>query len=172
VQKREELTTLTSLLHLESQSEAAQAAAAAATERMRAAGRQPGWSLHLNPAPALCAEGGYLDADSYRFAHRMAEAARTAEYRDQQREQGLDNPGVGQPTHYTATREEAIRREVLSQLDVEILAAGGFDAVENDPWHDLHDIYDDLGGPKTRAVVRRLPCLAFSGLPVRRPTGP
>jgi len=80
-QKREELTTLTSLLRLESQSEAAQAAAAAAEQRMRAAGRQPGWSLHLNPTPALCAEHGYPDADSYRFAYRMAESARAAEYR-------------------------------------------------------------------------------------------
>ena len=52
---------------------------------------------------------------------------------------------IGQPRHFTATREEAIRREVLSQLDPEILAAGGLDAVEDDPWHQLHDIYDDLG---------------------------
>jgi hypothetical protein len=52
---------------------------------------------------------------------------------------------IGEPRHHTATREEAIRRAVLSHIDAAILAAGGFDAIEEDPWHDLHEIYDDLG---------------------------
>jgi N12 class adenine-specific DNA methylase len=97
--KLQELTALTAQLRLEAQSEAAQAAAAAATERLLEVGRRPGWTLDLNPTPALVEESGLLDADSYRAAQRHIEHARAAEYHDRQRggERGnddLDNGGL------------------------------------------------------------------------------
>lgn len=96
--KRLELDTLTAQLRLEAQSEAAQAASAAARERMLEAGRQPGWTLHINPTPALIADAGLVDPESYRAAQRLVERHRASEYRmerhahdhDQQRERGDD----------------------------------------------------------------------------------
>ncbi|MFY2859270.1 hypothetical protein ACOJVU_05495 [Mycobacterium sp. THU-M104] len=82
--KRLELSTLTAQLRMEAQSEAAQAASAAARERMLEAGRQPGWTLELNPTPALIADSGLPDATSYRAAQRIIEQHRAAEYRNQQ----------------------------------------------------------------------------------------
>ena len=84
--KRHELNALTAQLRLEAQSEAAQAAAAAATQRLTEVGRQPGWTLHLNPTPALIEESGLPDADSYRAAQRIIEQHRVREYHDQQRD--------------------------------------------------------------------------------------
>lgn len=85
---REEHTTLTTMLRLEAESEAAKAKAAEAEHRMRAAGRQPGWSLHLNPTPFLLEESGFDTAEQYRFAQQLAERARAAEYLASQQEQG------------------------------------------------------------------------------------
>ena len=82
--KRLELSTLTAQLRMEAQSEAAQAASAAARERMLEAGRQPGWTLELNPTPALIADSGLPDATSYRAAQRIIEQHRAAEYRNEQ----------------------------------------------------------------------------------------
>ncbi len=84
--KRQELTTLTAQLRLESQSAEAQAAAAAAAERLRAAGRQPGWTLQLNPTPALIADSPFPDAESYRAAQQLVEAHRARKYREEQRD--------------------------------------------------------------------------------------
>ncbi|MCV7076464.1 hypothetical protein H7I94_12700 [Mycobacterium szulgai] len=68
---------------MEAQSEAAQAASAAARERMLEAGRQPGWTLDINPTPALIADAGLVDAESYRAAQRLVERHRASEYRTQ-----------------------------------------------------------------------------------------
>lgn len=101
--KRLELDTLTAQLRLEAQSEAAQAASAAARERMLEAGRQPGWTLHLNPTPALIADAGLVDPESYRAAQRLVERHRANEYRTEQlgkdqentREHGSDDDDLG-----------------------------------------------------------------------------
>jgi N12 class adenine-specific DNA methylase len=99
--KRRELTTLTAQLRLESQSTEAQAAAAAAAGRLRAAGRQPGWSLQLNPTPALIADSPFPDAESYRAAQQLVEQHRARKYREEQRDQnrskdrGTDDGSLG-----------------------------------------------------------------------------
>ncbi len=56
--KEHELATLTAQLHLDANSPQAQARAEAARERLGAQGRQPGWSLALNPTPAMLKEMG------------------------------------------------------------------------------------------------------------------
>ena len=57
---------------------------------MRAAGRQPGWSLHLNPTPFLLEESGFDTAEQYRFAQMIAQRARAADYLASQQEQGQE----------------------------------------------------------------------------------
>jgi hypothetical protein len=89
--KRDELTALTAQLRLEAQSEAAQAAAAAAQARLLEVGRQPSWTLDLNPTPALVEESGLPDADSYRAAQRIIEQHRAAQHHDQQRDNDRSN---------------------------------------------------------------------------------
>jgi len=49
---------LTAQLHLDANSPQAHARAEAARERLAAQGRTPGWSLALNPTPALLKERG------------------------------------------------------------------------------------------------------------------
>jgi len=56
--KEHELHTLTAQLHLDANSPQAHARAEAARERLAAQGRTPGWSLALNPTPALLKEMG------------------------------------------------------------------------------------------------------------------
>ena len=56
--KEHELATLTAQLHLDANSPEAHARAEAARERLAARGRTPGWSLALNPTPAMLAEYG------------------------------------------------------------------------------------------------------------------
>jgi len=56
--KTHELHTLTAQLHLDANSPQAHARAEAARERLAARGRTPGWSLALNPTPAMLAEYG------------------------------------------------------------------------------------------------------------------
>lgn len=100
--KRLELDTLSAQLRLEAQSEAAQAASAAARERMLESGRQPGWTLHLNPTPALIADAGLVDPDSYRAAQRLVERHRAFQHRteqlakdhDQDRQRGSEDGGL------------------------------------------------------------------------------
>ncbi|GAB7149628.1 helicase-related protein [Mycobacterium riyadhense] len=91
--KRHQLHALTAQLRAEAQSETARHAAAAAEQRLRKVGRQPGWTLDLNPTPALIAESGLPDADSYRAAHRILEKHRAAEYDNQHRANDQGNQG-------------------------------------------------------------------------------
>jgi len=56
--KEHELHTLTAQLLLDANSSQAHARAEAARERLAAQGRTPGWSLALNPTPALLREKG------------------------------------------------------------------------------------------------------------------
>jgi len=56
--KEHELHTLTAQLHLDANSPQAHARAEAARQRLAAQGRTPGWSLALNPTPALLKERG------------------------------------------------------------------------------------------------------------------
>lgn len=88
--QRQDLTVLTAQLRLESQSAEALAVAAAAAERLRDAGRQPGWTLHLNPSPALVTEAGYPDAASYRAGQQLVEKHRARDYQQEHtnRDQG------------------------------------------------------------------------------------
>lgn len=94
--KRHQLNALTAQLRAEAQSEAAKHAAAAAEQRLREVGRQPGWTLHLNPTPALIEESGLPDADSYRAAQRILEQHRAGDYHSQGRdnERGTEDPGL------------------------------------------------------------------------------
>ena len=85
-EKRALLEELTAVLRLESESDAAKAAAADVAERMRAAGRQPGWSLSLNPTPALCEEAGYDSPEAYRYAYILATRHRAKAYREECRD--------------------------------------------------------------------------------------
>jgi len=58
VGKEHELQTLTAQLHVDADSPQAHARAEAARERLATQGRAPGWSLALNPTPALLKEMG------------------------------------------------------------------------------------------------------------------
>ncbi|MDT5054703.1 MAG: hypothetical protein QOF66_3069, partial [Mycobacterium sp.] len=78
--RQAELATLTLELRLASQSPEALAAAAAADERMKEHGREPGWTLLHNPTPYLVEESGFLDADSMREAVRHNERAAALEW--------------------------------------------------------------------------------------------
>ncbi len=77
-EKKTELRALTVELSQEANSAAAQAERAAAKERMDAKGRDPGWSLQLNPTPKVLAELGLDSADQLRaiMADREFAAAR------------------------------------------------------------------------------------------------
>jgi N12 class adenine-specific DNA methylase len=68
-----ELAALTLELRMAAESPEAKAKAEAATHRMKMHGREPGWSLHLNPTPALLDELGYPNADALRRAVRIRE---------------------------------------------------------------------------------------------------
>ncbi len=68
--KTRQLTDLNAPLRSEQNGPAAAAAAAVAKERLEVAGREPGWSLQLNPTPATLEEVGIRAAD-YR-ASRVA----------------------------------------------------------------------------------------------------
>ncbi|GJJ23763.1 lactate dehydrogenase [Mycolicibacterium mageritense] len=64
--KKAELAALTLELRLAAQSPEAKQKARAADERMTMRGRKPGWSLLLNPTPAVLEESGYPTADVLR----------------------------------------------------------------------------------------------------------
>ena len=89
-EKRALLEELTAVLRLEAESDAAKAAAAEVAERMRAAGRQPGWSLDLNPTPALCEQAGYDSPEAYRYAYNLKTRHRAKLYRETCRDQDRD----------------------------------------------------------------------------------
>ncbi len=70
--KQSELEQLSAQLRIEASGPEARAAAAEAEERMEAMGRKPGWSLMLNPTPALLADMG---VDPVEYKARIARAA-------------------------------------------------------------------------------------------------
>jgi N12 class adenine-specific DNA methylase len=71
--KQAELSALTLELRMAAESPEAKAKAEAATQRMKMRGREPGWSLTLNPTPALVEELGYPNGDAVRRAVRIRE---------------------------------------------------------------------------------------------------
>ena len=71
--KQAELSALTLELRMAAESPEAKARAEAARQRMKMRGREPGWSLTLNPTPALVEELGYPNADAVRRAVRIRE---------------------------------------------------------------------------------------------------
>lgn len=87
--KDAELKALTLELRMAAQSPEAKAKAAAAEQRMAARGRKPGWSLLLNPTPALVEELGYPNADALRKTIRARERLAVEQHDHQQ---GLDGP--------------------------------------------------------------------------------
>ncbi len=93
--KRAQLEELTAILRLEAESESAKAAAAEAEERLRASGRTKGWTLQLNPTPALIEDAGYTDADAYRYAYNVQVRHRAKAYRDELNERGRDDGREG-----------------------------------------------------------------------------
>ncbi len=70
--KQSELEQLSAQLRVEASGPEARAAAEQAGERMEAVGRKPGWSLLLNPTPALLADMG---VDPVEYKARIARAA-------------------------------------------------------------------------------------------------
>ena len=77
---RLELAELTAQLRVEEQSEAAQAKAQAAAERLAAAGRQPGWTLMINPTPGLVEMTGAASAEDLRQQVLTQQRALAADY--------------------------------------------------------------------------------------------
>ncbi|ORV08070.1 helicase [Mycolicibacterium fallax] len=89
-EKRAMLEELTAILRMESESAEAKAAEAEAAERLRAAGHAPGWTLHLNPTPALIEQAGLRDADAYRQAYEVKRQLAARAYQAAQRQR--ENP--------------------------------------------------------------------------------
>lgn len=89
--KDAELKTLTLELRMAAESPEAKAKAAAAEQRLQARGRKPGWSLLLNPTPALLEELGFPSADALRRTLRAREHLTLEQH---QRQQSLDHPGA------------------------------------------------------------------------------
>lgn len=87
--KDAELKTLTLELRMAAESPEAKAKAAAAEQRLQARGRKPGWSLLLNPTPALLDEVGFPNADALRKTLRARERLTLEQHHHQQ---GLDHP--------------------------------------------------------------------------------
>ena len=77
---RLELEELTHELRREQHSDAAVAKAAAAAERLAAAGREPGWSLWLNPTPALAESVGVASVAELRETVLATQAQNAADY--------------------------------------------------------------------------------------------
>ncbi|MFV3116660.1 helicase-related protein [Gordonia amicalis] len=76
------------------QSEEAVAARQAAEERMRSAGREPGWSLELNPTPVMVEEAGLDHADDYVAAMKRSHQYR-AELYQAEKDAATAEPGIG-----------------------------------------------------------------------------
>lgn len=99
--KQAELSALTLELQMAAQSPEAKARAEAASQRMKMRGREPGWSLTLNPTPALVEELGYPNADAVRRAARIRERMALEHHqrevgpRDQDRSRDEDDRGLG-----------------------------------------------------------------------------
>ncbi len=78
--KRVELQQIKSAIAAEAQTPEAIAARAAAAERLRVAGREPGWSLEWNPTNHMVEEAGVASREEYRVAAQRIEEIRAAEY--------------------------------------------------------------------------------------------
>ena len=127
---RLELAELTAQLRVEEQSEAAQAKAQAATERLAAAGRQPGWTLMINPTPGLVEMMGAASAEDLRqqvLAQQRALAADHARRTD-------NGAGESSPTGAAAvpTPEQPMHQVPLAAPDAAGPDAAGPDAAGPD----------------------------------------
>lgn len=93
-----ELAALTLELRMAAESPEAKAKAEAATQRMKMRGREPGWSLHLNPTPALVEELGYPNGDAVRRAVRIRERIALEQHQHdidpRDRTRNEDGPGL------------------------------------------------------------------------------
>ena len=87
-------------LRMAAESPEAKAKAEAAAQRMKMRGREPGWSLHLNPTPALVEELGYPNGDAVRRAVRIRGRIALEQHqhdidpRDRTRTRHEDGPGL------------------------------------------------------------------------------
>jgi hypothetical protein len=76
----------------------AKARAEAVTQRMKMRGSEPGWSLHLNPTPALVEELGYPNGDALRRAVRIRERVALEQHQrgveSRGRDRSEDGPSV------------------------------------------------------------------------------
>ncbi|NED69485.1 hypothetical protein G3I15_52055, partial [Streptomyces sp. SID10244] len=71
--KRVELQQIKSAISAEAQTPEAIAAREAAAERLRVAGREPGWSLEWNPTNYMVEEAGVASREEYRIAAQRIE---------------------------------------------------------------------------------------------------
>jgi len=78
--KRVELEQIKSAIAAEASTPEAQAARAAAAERLKVAGRQLGWSLQWNPTNYTVEEAGLNSREEYRVAAQRIEESRAAAY--------------------------------------------------------------------------------------------
>ena len=83
-------SALTLELRLAAESPEAKQKAGAAEERMKMRGRKPGWSLLLNPSPAVLEDSGCTSADVLR---RMIEARERMAIGDYYRDLDDGTPG-------------------------------------------------------------------------------
>ena len=88
--KQAELSALTLELRLAAESPEAKAKAAAAEQRMAERGRQPGWTLLLNPTPAVLDKTGFPTAEALRRSVRARERVALARHHSLQH----DTPGI------------------------------------------------------------------------------
>ncbi|MDN5930238.1 MAG: hypothetical protein L0I24_04120 [Pseudonocardia sp.] len=113
--RRLELTELSTELRLESQSEAALAKAAAAAERLAATGREPGWSLLLNPTPDVVEGAGAASAEELRQQVLAQQAQRAADYA--RRHPGTTAPVAANETVGTVSSPGAATETAGPRLD-------------------------------------------------------
>ena len=97
-----ELSAITLELRMAAESPEAKAKAEAAKQRLAMRGREPGWSLTLNPTPALVEELGYPNGDAVRRAVRLRERMALEQHqrdlrgRDHERTREDEGPGLEQ----------------------------------------------------------------------------
>lgn len=121
--QRLELTELTTALRLESQSEAAIAKAADAAERLAATGREPGWSLLLNPTPAVVEEAEAASADELRQRVLAEQARRAADYARKHADSSTP-PARARPEGSSPHPAAVAARTVVSAAPPDLATAG------------------------------------------------
>ena len=131
---RLELAELTAQLRVEEQSEAAQAKAQAAAERLAAAGRQPGWTLMINPTPGLVEMMGAASAEDLRQQVLAQQRALAADYA----RRTYNGAGESSPTGAAAvpTPEQPMHQVPLAAPDAAGPDAAVPDAAAQDPDRD------------------------------------